>query len=51
MKADPGEGGSEFRGRGIWWSNDGENFSMVEGTDPGQFSGSGDFSATDALSG
>ncbi len=43
-----GEGGSEFRGRGIWWSNDGENFSMVEGTDPGQF-GSGDFSATDAL--
>ena len=43
-----GEGGSEFRGRGIWWSNDGENFSMVEGTDPGEF-GSGDFSATDAL--
>jgi hypothetical protein len=43
-----GEGGSEFRGRGIWWSNDGENFTMVDGTDPGQF-GSGNFSATDAL--
>ena len=44
-----GNGDSGFRGRGIWWSNDGgETFSIVEGTDPGEFS-SGDFSATDAL--
>ena len=43
-----GDGGSGFRGRGIWWSNDGENFSLVEGTDPGEF-GTGDFSATDAM--
>ena len=43
-----GEGGSGFRGRGIWWSNDGMNFEMVEGTDPGEF-GSGNFTATDAM--
>ena len=44
-----GDGGSGFRGRGIWWSNDsGQTFSIVDGTDPGQFS-SADFSATDAL--
>jgi hypothetical protein len=44
-----GEGGSGFRGRGIWWSNDGgQTFAIVEGTDPGEFS-SGSFSATDAL--
>ena len=44
-----GSGSSGFRGRGIWWSNDeGETFSIIEGTDPGQFS-SGNFSATDAL--
>jgi hypothetical protein len=44
-----GEGGSSFRGRGIWWSNDlGQTFSIVAGTDPGEFS-SGGFSATDAL--
>jgi hypothetical protein len=43
-----GDGGSGFRGRGIWWSADGENFELVEGTDPGEF-GSGDFSAVDAM--
>lgn len=43
-----GEGGSSFRGRGIYWSADGENFSLVEGTDPGEF-GSGNFSAVDAM--
>ena len=44
-----GEGGSGFRGRGIWYSNDGGvMFTMIEETDPGEFSGSG-FSATDAL--
>lgn len=43
-----GDGGSGFRGRGIWWSNDGENFEMVEGADPQQFS-SGDFSVNDAM--
>ncbi len=43
-----GDGGSGFRGRGIWWSADGENFEMVEGTDPGEFN-SGDFSAVDAM--
>jgi photosystem II stability/assembly factor-like uncharacterized protein len=43
-----GEGGSGFRGRGIYWSADGVNFEMIEGTDPG-FLGSGDFTATDAM--
>lgn len=43
-----GDGGSGFRGRGIWWSADGENFELVEGTDPGEFN-SGDFSAVDAM--
>lgn len=43
-----GDGGSGFRGRGIWWSEDGENFEMVEGTDPGEFN-SGNFSAVDAM--
>lgn len=43
-----GQGGSGFRGRGIWWSNDGENFSIVEGADPAAFS-SGDFTAVDAM--
>ncbi len=43
-----GDGGSGFRGRGIWWSADGENFEMVEGTDPGEFN-SGNFSAVDAM--
>lgn len=43
-----GEGGSSFRGRGIWWSADGENFELVEGTDPGEFA-SGDFTAVDAM--
>ena len=43
-----GDGGSGFRGRGIWWSTDGENFELVEGTDPGEFN-SGDFSAVDAM--
>lgn len=43
-----GNGGSGFRGRGIWWSADGENFEMVEGTDPGEFN-SGNFSAVDAM--
>jgi hypothetical protein len=43
-----GNGGSGFRGRGIWWSEDGENFEMVEGTDPGEFN-SGNFSAVDAM--
>jgi len=43
-----GEGGSSFRGRGIWWSADGENFQLVEGTDPGEFA-SGDFTAVDAM--
>ena len=43
-----GEGGSSFRGRGIYWSADGENFEMVEGTDPGEF-GSGNFAAVDAM--
>ena len=43
-----GGGGSGFRGRGIWWSADGENFELVEGTDPGEFN-SGDFSAVDAM--
>ena len=44
-----GEGNSGFRGRGIWWSNDGgETFSMVDGTDPGEFS-NGNWSSNDAL--
>ena len=44
-----GNGGSGFRGRGIYWSNDnGETFNIVEGTDPGAFSG-GSWSANDAL--
>ena len=43
-----GNGGSGFRGRGIWWSADGENFELVEGTDPGEFN-SGNFSAVDAM--
>jgi len=44
-----GDGGSGFRGRGIWWSNDGgETFNIVDGTDPGAFSG-GDWSSNDAL--
>jgi len=44
-----GDGGSGFRGRGIWWSNDGgETFNIVEGTDPGAFSG-GNWSSNDAL--
>lgn len=44
-----GDGNSGFRGRGIWYSNDnGETFTMVDGTDPGAFS-NGDFSATDAV--
>lgn len=44
-----GEGGSGFRGRGIWRSTDmGETWTIVEGTDPGVL-GSGDFTATDAL--
>ena len=43
-----GDGGSGFRGRDIWWSADGENFELVEGTDPGEFN-SGDFSAVDAM--
>jgi hypothetical protein len=44
-----GEGGSGFRGRGIWRSTDlGETWEVVEGTDPGAL-GSGDFTATDAL--
>ena len=46
-----GEGGSGFRGRGIWYSNDnGDTFSMVDGTDPGEFgNSSSDFTAVDAL--
>ena len=32
----------------IYWSADGENFEMVEGTDPGEF-GSGNFAAVDAM--
>lgn len=43
-----GEGSSSFRGRGIWWSADGMNFELVEGTDPGEFA-SGNFSAVDAM--
>ncbi|MBM55331.1 MAG: hypothetical protein CMB32_02100 [Euryarchaeota archaeon] len=44
-----GEGNSGFRGRGIYMStDDGQTFTMVDGTDPGEF-GSGDFSAIDAL--
>lgn len=44
-----GEGGSGFRGRGIWRSTDmGESWEIVEGTDPGVL-GSGNFTATDAL--
>lgn len=44
-----GDGASGFRGRGIWWSNDGgETFNIVEGTDPGDFSG-GNWSSNDAL--
>ena len=44
-----GDGGSGFRGRGIWWSNDGgETFNIVDGTDPGEFSG-GTWSTNDAL--
>ncbi|MBT5148040.1 MAG: T9SS type A sorting domain-containing protein [Flavobacteriales bacterium] len=44
-----GEGNSGFRGRGIWWSNDGgETFSIVDGTDPGEFN-SGNWSSNDAL--
>jgi len=44
-----GDGGSGFRGRGIWWSNDnGETFTIVEGTDPGEFSG-GTWSTNDVL--
>lgn len=44
-----GAGASGFRGRGIWWSTDnGQTFTMVDGTDPGEFSGSS-FSAIDAL--
>ena len=35
-----GEGGSGFRGRGIWYSNDNDTFSMVDGTDPGEFGNS-----------
>ena len=44
-----GEGNSGFRGRGIWWSNDGgETFSIVDGTDPGEFN-NGNWSSNDAL--
>lgn len=44
-----GEGASGFRGRGIWWSNDGgETFTIVDGTDPGEFN-NGNWSSTDAL--
>lgn len=44
-----GDGGSGFRGRGIYYSTDnGASFQMVEGTDPG-YLGGGDFTATDAL--
>tara|TARA_B110000196_G_scaffold266510_1_gene239800 strand:- start:643 stop:3861 length:3219 start_codon:yes stop_codon:yes gene_type:complete len=44
-----GEGASGFRGRGIWWSNDGgETFNIVDGTDPGEFN-SGNWSSNDAL--
>jgi len=44
-----GDGGSGFRGRGVWYSNDGGvNFSLIEDTDPGEFASSG-FIATDAL--
>ena len=44
-----GEGSSGFRGRGIWYSSDdGQTFTMVDGTDPGEFSSS-NYSANDAL--
>ena len=44
-----GEGYSGFRGRGIWYSSDaGQTFTIVDGTDPGEFS-NGSYSATDAL--
>lgn len=44
-----GAGGSGFRGRGIWWSNDGgQTFNMVDGTDPGEFN-NGSFTYVDAL--
>lgn len=44
-----GDGNSGFRGRGIWWSNDGgETFNIVEGTDPGAFSNS-TWTSNDAL--
>ena len=44
-----GEGNSGFRGRGIWYSSDeGQTYTMIDGTDPGEFS-SGSYSATDAL--
>ncbi|MBM72611.1 MAG: hypothetical protein CL847_07500 [Crocinitomicaceae bacterium] len=44
-----GEGNSGFRGRGIWYSSDdGQTFTIVDGTDPGEFS-SGAYSSTDAL--
>ena len=44
-----GAGSSGFRGRGIWYSSDnGDTFTMVDGTDPGEFN-NGSYSATDAL--
>ena len=44
-----GEGNSGFRGRGIWYSNDdGQTFSIVDGTDSGAFN-SGNFTSVDAL--
>ncbi len=45
-----GSGGSGFRGRGVYWSTDGENWTLIEETDPGAFSGAS-WSACDALVG
>lgn len=45
-----GTGGSGFRGRGVYWSTDGENWVLIEATDPGAFS-SASWSSCDALTG
>ena len=45
-----GTGGSGFRGRGVYWSTDGESWNIIEDTDPGMFSG-GTWSSCDALVG
>ena len=43
-----GNGGSGFRGRGVYSSTDGINWEIIEDTDPGLFGG-GDWTACDAL--